>query len=57
VGDTRFTLLKEDYSIEIETVLGTETLYQHTLFMASWPLVLASGGEKKVTMGLRIERK
>jgi len=57
VGDTRFTLLKEDYTIESETVLGNESLYQHTLFMASWPIVLASGGEKKITLGLRVERK
>ncbi|MGD9926230.1 MAG: alpha-amylase/4-alpha-glucanotransferase domain-containing protein [Sphaerochaeta sp.] len=57
VGDSRFTLLKEDYTIESETVLGNETLYQHTLFMASWPIVLASGGEKKITLGLRVERK
>ncbi|MGH0052595.1 MAG: alpha-amylase/4-alpha-glucanotransferase domain-containing protein, partial [Sphaerochaetaceae bacterium] len=57
VGDTRFTLLKEDYSIECETILGNESLYQHTLFMASWPLVLERGSEKKFTLGLRVERK
>ncbi|MGE4454107.1 MAG: alpha-amylase/4-alpha-glucanotransferase domain-containing protein [Sphaerochaeta sp.] len=57
VGDTRFTLLKEDYTIECETVQGNESLYQHTLFMASWPIVLESGEEKKFTLGLRVERK
>ena len=57
VADTRFTLLKEDYTIEIATVLGEEQLYQHTLFMTSWPIHLESGAEKKITLGLRVERK
>lgn len=57
VADTRFTLLKEDYTIEIPTVLGVEQLYQHTLFMTSWPIQLESGAEKKITLGLRVERK
>jgi len=57
VADTRFTLLKEDYTIEIATVLGEEQLYQHTLFMTSWPIQLESGAEKKITLGLRVERK
>ncbi len=57
VADTRFTLLKEDYTIEIATVLGVEQLYQHTLFMTSWPIQLESGAEKKLTLGFRVERK
>jgi len=57
VSDTRFTLLKEDYTIEISTILGDEKLYQHTLFMASWPIHLECGEERKFTLGLRVERK
>lgn len=57
VADTRFTLLKEDYTIDITTTLGEESLYQHTLFMASWPMVLEAGSEQKITLGLRVERK
>jgi hypothetical protein len=57
VSDSRFTLLKEDYTIETQTILGEEQLYQHTLFLATWPLCLEAGAEKKITLGLRIERK
>jgi len=57
VADNRFTLLKEDYTIGIDTVLGHENLYQHTEFMVSWPIELESGAEKKFTLGLRVERK
>lgn len=57
VSDTRFTLLKEDYTIDISTLLGDEKLYQHTLFMASWPIHLECGEERKFTLGLRVERK
>lgn len=57
VADTRFTLVKEDYTIDASTVLGKESLYQHTLFLASWPVSLESGAEKKLTLGLRVERK
>jgi len=57
VSDTRFTLLKEDYTIEISTLFGDERLYQHTLFMASWPIHLECGEERKFTLGLRVERK
>lgn len=57
ISDTRFTLLKEDYTIDITSTLGDEHLYQHTLFMPSWPLELESGQERRITLGLRLERK
>lgn len=57
VADTRFTLLKEDYSIDYKTTLGEEQLYQHTLYLLVWPLKLAPGEERKHTLGLRLERK
>ena len=57
VSDTRFTLLKEDYTIDTQTILGEEQLYQHTLFLATWPLKLSVGAERKFTLGLRVERK
>ena len=57
VSDTRFTLLKEDYTIDVSTLLGDEKLYQHTLFLASWPVYLECGEERKFTLGLRVERK
>ena len=57
VSDTRFTLLKEDYTIELQTINGDEQLYQHTLFLPTWPLALHAGAERKLTIGLRIERK
>ena len=57
VSDSRFTLLKEDYTIAMNTILGDEQLYQHTLFMVSWPISLECGAEKKITLGLRVERK
>lgn len=57
VSDTRFTLLKEDYSIDYKTTLGEEELYQHTLYLLVWPLSLSPGEEQKHTLGLRLERK
>jgi len=57
VADTHFTLLKEDYSIGYKTTLAEEQLYQHTLYLLSWPLSLAPGEEQKHTLGLRLERK
>ncbi len=57
VSGTRFTLLKEDYSIDYKTTLGEEQLYQHTLYLLVWPLSLAPGEEQKHTLGLRLERK
>lgn len=57
VADTRFTLLKEDYTIEYKTTLGLENLYQHTLFMMLYPIELSPGAEMKFTLGLRLERK
>jgi len=57
VADARFTLLKEDYTIEKSTILGVEQLYQHTLFMTFWPIQLESGAERRITLGLRVERK
>ena len=57
VSDTRFTLLKEDYSIDYKTTLAEEQLYQHTLYLLTWPLSLAPGEEQKHTLGLRLERK
>lgn len=57
VADSRFTLLKEDYTIAIATVLGDEFLYQHTLFMPTWEIRLKPGEEQKLTLGLRVERK
>lgn len=57
VSDTRFTLLKEDYTIDYKTTLGEESLYQHTLFMPVWRLDLAPGAHQKHTLGLRLERK
>ena len=57
VGDTRFTLLKEDYTIDYKTILAEEQLYQHTLYLLVWPLSLAPGEEQKHTLGLRLERK
>lgn len=57
VCDTRFTLLKEDYTIDARTTAGDETIYLHTLFMPSWHLALESGEQKKITLGLRVERK
>ena len=57
VADTRFTLLKEDYTIEYKSTLGMENFYQHTLFMMLWPIELEPGSGKKFTLGLRLERK
>ena len=57
VADTRFTLLKEDYTIDYKTTLAEEHLYQHTLYLLVWPLSLAPGEEQKHTLGLRLERK
>ncbi len=57
VADTRFTLLKEDYTIDYKTTLAEEQLYQHTLYLLVWPLSLAPGEEQKHTLGLRLERK
>ncbi len=57
VGDSRFTLLKEDYIIDYKTTLAEEQLYQHTLYLLAWPLSLAPGEEQKHTLGLRLERK
>ncbi len=57
VADTRFTLLKEDYSIDYKTTLAEEQLYQHTLYLLVWALSLAPGEEQKHTLGLRLERK
>jgi hypothetical protein len=57
VADNRFTLLKEDYTIEYTTTLGPESLYQHTLLLPVWSLSLAPEQQQKVTIGLRLERK
>ncbi len=57
VCDTRFTLLKEDYTIEARTTVGDETIYLHTLFLPSWALNLEVGEQKKITFGFRVERK
>lgn len=57
VADNRFTLLKEDYTIEYMTTLGPENLYQHTLLLPLWTLNLSPGLQQKVTIGLRLERK
>jgi hypothetical protein len=57
VADNRFTLLKEDYTIEYTTTLGPESLYQHTLLLPIWSLSLAPEQQQKVTIGLRLERK
>ena len=57
LADSRFTLLKEDYTIDYKTTLAEEQLYQHTLYLLVWPLSLAPGEEQKHTLGLRLERK
>jgi hypothetical protein len=57
VADNRFTLLKEDYTIEYTTTLGPESLYQHTLLLPVWQMDLMPGQQQKVTIGLRLERK
>ncbi len=57
VCDSRFTLLKEDYTIDERTTVGDETIYLHTLFMPCWPLSLEGGEQRKITLGLRVERK
>jgi len=57
VCDSRFTLLKEDYTIDERTTVGDETIYLHTLFMPCWSLSLEGGEQKKITLGLRVERK
>ncbi|WP_320130844.1 alpha-amylase/4-alpha-glucanotransferase domain-containing protein [uncultured Sphaerochaeta sp.] len=57
VADNRFTLLKEDYTIDYKTTMGQERLYQHTLLLPIWPLAISPGEQKKVTIGLRLERK
>lgn len=57
VCDNRFTLLKEDYTIESRTTVGPETMYLHTLFMPTFELCLESGEQKKITVGFRVERK
>lgn len=57
LADSRFTLLKEDYTIDYKTTLAEEQLYQHTLYLLVWSLSLAPGEEQKHSLGLRLERK
>lgn len=55
VSDTRFTLVKEDCTIA--DTKGDEHYYQHTTLLCSWKCHLAPAEERKITLGLRIERK
>lgn len=55
VSDTRFTLVKEDCTIADTT--ETERHYQHTTLLCSYMCSLKPAEERKITLGLRIERK
>ncbi len=55
--DTRFSLLHLDYSHRMDTIVGREQLYQHTLFLLNWQYNLEPGESKHWTVGLRIDRR
>ncbi|NLZ77866.1 MAG: DUF1926 domain-containing protein [Spirochaetales bacterium] len=55
VSDTRFFLVKEDCTIADPR--SEERHYQHTTLLCAYRIALAPDQERKITLGLRIERK
>jgi len=55
VSDTRFSLVKEDCTIA--EAHGEQRHYQHTTLLCAYEIALAPAQERKITLGLRIERK
>ena len=55
--NTRFSLLHLDYSHEMDTIVGREHLYQHTLFLLNWQYSLEPGESIHWTVGWRIDRR
>lgn len=55
--DIRFTLFKDESVVDIETMMGKESLYQYSLFVLNFPFDLKSGESKKWTIGWRLEKR
>ncbi|TAH54511.1 MAG: DUF1926 domain-containing protein [Sphaerochaeta sp.] len=55
VSDSRFSLVKEDCTIA--EAHGERRHYQHTTLLCAYEIALAPSRERKITLGLRIERK
>jgi len=55
VSDTRFSLVKEDCTIADTRLVHRH--YQHTTLLCAYKIALAPSQERKITLGLRIERK
>ncbi len=55
--DTRFSLLHLDYSHHMDTIVGREQLYQHTLFLLNWQYTMEPGESIHWTVGWRIDRR
>ena len=55
--DIRFTLFKEENIVDIETMIGKESLYQYSLFLLTCPFDLKKGESKKWTIGWRLEKR
>ena len=56
-SDNRFTLLKDDFSVKLATVMGMEVLYQHTQVLPLWEFDLQPEEVLAWTIGFRIERR
>ena len=56
-SDVRFTLYKNEYSVDMKTLMGKESLYQYSLFLLSFPFDLKIGEKKTWTIGWRIEKR
>jgi hypothetical protein len=56
-SDNRFTLLKDDFSVKLATVMGMEVLYQYTQVLPMWEFDLQPGEVLGWTIGFRIERR
>ncbi|NCB01829.1 MAG: DUF1926 domain-containing protein [Spirochaetia bacterium] len=56
-SDIRFSLYKDESIVDLETMMGKESLYQYSLFLLSCPFDLKSGEFKTWTIGWRIERR
>lgn len=53
----RFSLCKEDALIRLETIAGSEVLYQYTTMVPIWPFTLKPNESLEATLGFRLERK
>ncbi|MFA5513650.1 MAG: alpha-amylase/4-alpha-glucanotransferase domain-containing protein [Sphaerochaetaceae bacterium] len=56
-SDARFCLLKDNYRVALETVMGIEILYQYTQLLPVWEFSIDPGQTQKWTVGFRIEKR